>query len=383
MVLAHLFLNLPLAVRIVLQGWMAIPAERIRLAQSLGFGARAVWQHLEWPMLKAVLPGAALAIFMVCLTSFTIALTLGGGPRATTIELAIYQAVRFEFDLPRAALLALLQFGVCGIAIVVTSFLTTPAQFGAGLDRAVQSFGPTGWRRLADGALLAAAAGFVALPVAAAVARGFPGLVDLPDTVWPAALRSVFVAISAALLAVAGALVLAQAVAIGRRGFEFAAMLPLASSSLALGTGLFIAVFPFASPMRVALPVTILVNAALALPYAYRLLLPDAMTLEASYGRLGASLSITGWGRFRLVTLPRLRRPLGFALGVTSALSMGDLGAIALFAGDRGATLPLLVQRLMGAYRMDAAAGVALVLMAISFALFWAFDFGGRRNVDA
>ena len=42
-------------------------------------------------------------IFVICLTSFAVALTLGGGPRATTIELAIYQAFRFEFDLARAA----------------------------------------------------------------------------------------------------------------------------------------------------------------------------------------------------------------------------------------------------------------------------------------
>ena len=34
--LAHVFLNLPLAVRMLLHGWQSIPAERFRLAQSLG-----------------------------------------------------------------------------------------------------------------------------------------------------------------------------------------------------------------------------------------------------------------------------------------------------------------------------------------------------------
>ena len=33
-------------------------------------------------------------IFVICLSSFAVALTLGGGPRATTLELAIYQAMR-------------------------------------------------------------------------------------------------------------------------------------------------------------------------------------------------------------------------------------------------------------------------------------------------
>ena len=50
---------------------------------------------------------------------------------------------------------------------------------------------------------------------------------------------------------------------------------------------------------------------------------------------------------------------------------MGDLGVIALFAPPEVATLPLLMQRLMAAYRMQAAAGVGLVLVVLTYALFW------------
>jgi thiamine transport system permease protein len=67
---------------------------------------------------------------------------------------------------------------------------------------------------------------------------------------------------------------------------------------------------------------------------------------------------------------------------LVAALSMGDLGVIALFAGEGEATLPLLVQRLMGAYRMEAAASAALLLVLLSFALFWIFDHWGRRHAD-
>lgn len=84
-VLAHVFLNLPLATRMLLAGWQAIPDDRFRLTASLG---GSVWRLLERPMLARVLPGAGLVIFLVCLTSFTVTLTLGGGPRATTLELA-------------------------------------------------------------------------------------------------------------------------------------------------------------------------------------------------------------------------------------------------------------------------------------------------------
>ncbi|MCB2105580.1 MAG: thiamine/thiamine pyrophosphate ABC transporter permease ThiP, partial [Rhodobacteraceae bacterium] len=101
-VLAHVFFNLPLAIRLLLQAWLAIPAERFRLAASLGMGPAEVARFLERPMLRETLPGVFVAVFLICLTSFAVALTLGGGPRATTVELAIYQAFRFDFDLGRA-----------------------------------------------------------------------------------------------------------------------------------------------------------------------------------------------------------------------------------------------------------------------------------------
>ena len=108
-VLAHVFFNLPLATRLLLQGWDAIPQERFRLAASLGMESREVFRLLEWPMLKERLPAVMLVVFLICLSSFAVALTLGGGPAATTLELAIYQAFHLEFDLARAALLALMQ----------------------------------------------------------------------------------------------------------------------------------------------------------------------------------------------------------------------------------------------------------------------------------
>lgn len=62
---------------------------------------------------------------------------------------------------------------------------------------------------------------------------------------------------------------------------------------------------------------------------------------------------------------------------------MGDLGVIALFSDPERATLPLQMYRLMAAYRMDDAAGAALLLLILALAVFWLFDRGGRVNADA
>ena len=373
-VLAHVFLNLPLAARLILGGWAAIPAERFRLAASLGAGPRDAFRLLEWPMLREVVPGALAVVFLVCLTSFAVALTLGGGPRATTLELAIYEAFVFSFDLPRAALLAALQAALGLGAVALGLAVALPSAMGGGIGRPVERWDAAS--PLLDAAWIALTAAFLALPLIAIALDGLPRVATLPASVWVAALRSLAVAVAAAALCVA--LALALAVGAGGRWPDLVASLSLAVSPLAVGTGLFLLVFPRVDPSAVALPVTALVNALAALPFAVRALVPAAREAEAVHGRLADSLGMRGAARLRLVTLPRLRRPLGFAAGLAAALSVGDLGVVALFAAE-DATLPLAMYRLIGAYRMDDAAGAALLLVALAFALFAVCDAWGRR----
>lgn len=379
--IAHVFLNLPLATRMLLQGWQAIPPERLRLAESLSFAPADITRHLERPMLREVAPAALATIFAVCLTSFAVILMLSGGPWATTIELAIYQAVRFEFDLNHASGLALAQAALGAASAVIAWHLTRDADFGAAPGTSALLRPPGGWRLPADVVVLIAAAGFLLLPLGAIVLRGMAEIFSLPAVVWAAAGRSLWVALGAAALCMPVALVLALARARDERThwLELVATLPLAISSLVLGTGLFVLVNHALPPARIALILTLALNALMALPFAFRLLLPDARRIEADYGRLASALDLGGMARLRLLTLPRLARPLGFSTGLAAAMSMGDLGVIALFADDRGATLPLMVQRLSAAYRTDAALGASLLLILLTVGIFAFFDAGGRH----
>ena len=372
-VLAHVFFNMPLVTRLILQGWLAVPSERFRLAASLN---APIGRLIEWPMLRNILPSAFLVVFLICLMSFAVALTLGGGPKATTVELAIYQALRFDFDLGRAALLALVQFGICAVAATIAWGITSPEVSGAGFDRAVQRW-DGGVKR--DVLSISLAALFLILPLGMIVLRGSSALLSLQPDIWQAALRSVIVALCSSALCTVMALALALRAG---RLVAVAGVLPLAASSLVLGTGLFLIVYPYISPAKLALPMTMLVNAVLALPFVLRAIAPAVTKIESDFGRLGASLAMSKGTWLWRIVLPRLRGPIGFGAGIAAALSMGDLGVIALFAGDAQETLPLAMYRLMGAYKMEAASGAALLLLIMSFTLFWICDRGGRVNAD-
>ena len=384
-VLAHVFFNLPLATRLLLQGWQSIPAERFRLAAQLDLPPAIVRRTLEFPLIKQVAPGAVALIFVICLTSFAVALTLGGGPRATTIELAIYHAFRFDFDLARASLLSIIQLILAGSAALVALWIIPNFPLSAGLDREVHRWDARGgWQAWGDSCVIALGSAFLLLPLFAITLAGLKGLPEMPAGVWITAGNSLWVALLSSCVLLLIALPIAGWSSTRRRGSaEAIGLIGLSASPLMIGTGWFILINPIADPVPLALPVTALINALMALPFALRILVPPMRDVLTTYDRLSRSLNLRGWPAWRWLVLPRLRAQIGFAAGLTGALSVGALGVIALFADPDRATLPLQMYRLMGAYRTEAAAGAALLLLAMALSLFWVCDKGGRRHAEA
>ncbi|HZF33119.1 MAG TPA: thiamine/thiamine pyrophosphate ABC transporter permease [Candidatus Angelobacter sp.] len=394
--IAHAFFNLPLAVRLLLPVWGAIPGETWRLATQLGMNSRQVFRLIEWPLLRQALPGAAGLVFMLCFTSFAIVLTLGGGPANSTIEVAIFQAVRFEFDLGRAIQLALLQVGICGFLVVAGQRFIRDVPLTPTVQRPQDRPDAAAWGgRILDAVVLLAAAAFVLLPLAAVLENGLAGPVAkvLADShLWLAVGRSLGVAVSAGLLATAagwGLLLTSRELRLRRyrpraaTAMETIASLVLVVPPLVIGTGLFALLSPVADVFAIGIVLVVIVNAIMGLPYVIRTLGPPLMRAGEQHDRLCASLGIAGWNRLRLVEWPLLRRPVGTALALTAALAIGDLGVIALFGTQDTATLPLLLYQRMAAYQLDAAAVTAVVLAALCFGLFAVIERGvgghGRR----
>ncbi len=392
--IGHAFFNLPLATRLLLPGWSGVPGETWRLAAQLGMRSGAIFRLIEWPLLRERLPGIATAVFLLCMTSFAIVLTLGGGPAATTVEVAIYQALRFDFDPSRAALLAFLQLGLSALLILISQRWARPFDMVATPGRPAERpdcIGVVG--RMLDALVIVATAIFVLLPLTSVLLAGL-----VPDAfsiwgatrLWAAVLRSLAIAALAGLSAVGTALALQIAIRSLRRGdrigtvrlLDLSASLVLGLSPLAFGAGLFLLLVDIVGAFRWSLAPVVLLSAFLALPYAMRLLGPSLQRSAAQQDRLCAALGLRGWNRWRLVDWPALRPSIGLALALSMALAIGDLASIALFGAPDNVTLPLLIYQLMGSYRMDEAAGVALVLIVLVALTFTGIEryVGGRQR---
>lgn len=392
--IAHVFFNLPLSARIMLHAIEKIPAENWRLSSQLGMSAFQSFRLLQWPVIRGTLAGTSLLVFSLCFTSFAIVMTLGGGPASTTIEIAIYQALRFEFDIDSAVSLGVVQIALCLVLILLN------AKFGRSPDLG-NSRGSIYTRRDGDSLparsldvlFIGLATLLVSLPFIAIVLSGvstafFKVVRDI--SFWSAMLNTIIVSLTAGCLAVllaCGLLVTSVHLRVHLdrhlpgRLVELCSSVILVVPPLVLGTGLFLLLRDYTDVFSLALILTILINALMSLPFAVRVLENPLLNSAMANDRLCESLALSGFNRWRVIEWPVLRKSLALALAFSSTLAAGDLTVIALFGTNDVRTLPLLLYQRMGSYQFQEAAATALLLLIFCFSLFWGIEraIGGQQ----
>jgi thiamine transport system permease protein len=371
---AHVFFNMPLAVRLMLTRLEAIPAENFRLASQLGFTTGQVFRFIEWPQLASAMTGIASLIFLLCTASFAVVLVLGGGPQATTLEVAIYQSLRLDFDPARASILALAQLATCSVLVLIAGQFAREVQvFPPTLARIKRWDGRSWTSQGIDYAAIFIGSLIVLPPVLSVILSGIDKI-HLDAILLRATLTSLFIGVAAACVSLALGWVLAGTAArqpgkILKSSITLACLASLIMPPAVLATGWFVSLSPLADMSRYAILLVIALNALMALPFIWSPLYPAIVESAQRHDRLCASLGLRGRARLSLIDLPVLRKPLGLAFLMAVIVSLGDLSAITLFGSDSLVTLPALIYRQMGHYRMSDAAGTALVLAAFCFAL--------------
>lgn len=389
--LAHVFFNLPLCARILLQELQAIPSQHWRLVAQYGWHSRLVWRTLEWPCIRPMLARLFALVFTLCFTSFAIIMVLGGGPRATTLELAIYQALKFDWDIGRAAILAMLQLSLGALLWWWVSHLGTRMNLSPMLT---PSHWPRadarGWGRALDWLLILALMLLLLPPLFAVLWSGIPGFIQqlASSRLWLAWWQSAWIASCAGLLALSLALALQGAARYWRSqlrlrlaaALEMSGHVILLFPALVLGVGLFVLLQPLVNMLHYGQLAIILINSLMALPFALHIVRAPLQNLSQPSLRLADSLNLRGWYRWRWLVWPQLRQPLALAWAYAAAISLGDFSVVALFGSPASPTLPLLLYQQLGAYRLQEAAGTALLLVLTAAFIFALGHYWGHRK---
>lgn len=379
--LAHVFFNMPMATRLLLQALEQIPGEQRQLAAQLGMRGYPFFRLVEWPWLRRQILPIATLIFMLCFASFATVLSLGGGPSATTIELAIYQALNFDYDPARAAMLAMIQMTCCLLLVLLSQRLSRAIAIG---NTQVH-----GWRdpddrwhsRITDALLILLTLLLLLPPLLAVIVDGInPTMFQVLEQpiLWQALITSVRIALAAGLLCVILTMMLlwssrelrARNRPLAGQAMELSGMLILAMPGIVLATGFFLLLNNTVGLPDSADGIVIFTNALMAVPYALKVLETPMRDITARYSILCESLGIFGLNRLRVVELRALKRPLAQALAFACVLSIGDFGVVALFGNDEFRTLPFYLYQQIGAYRSEDGAVTALILLLLCFLLF-------------
>lgn len=397
---AHVFLNAPFAARILLQRLDAIPTEKLKLGRSLGLSPWQRFRFIEWPALTASLPGLCVTVFLLCFTSFAIVLILGGSPGFNTLEVAIYEAIKLEFDIGQAVVLSLVQLFVCGILVVAASFIRSQDRSLSVLGQSLPWPEPAHLRLLQTVVVFILALAYLA-PLLAVVVDGlqadFEALLAQPVVVRALLTSLVLASLSSAITLSVALLISAAKHRLGSAHFtrqtalnpvltstmNVSGTLFLAVPSLVMALGFFLIARQLTSDVYTFAPLALLTaNVLMALPFALVVLYPAVHKAGLKHDRVAISLGLSGFARWRFVDFPAVRSEIGFVAALSFCFSFGDLGVISVFGNRDFSTLPWVLYQKMGSYRTSEAAGLALILLLITFLAFFLVPrlFEEKRN---
>lgn len=409
--LAHVFFNYSVALRLLSAYWQNLPPSLTQAAQMLGASPLRSFFEVSLPLLRPAIMAAAALVFIYCFTSFGVVVILGG-PRFATLEVEIYRQALNLFNLPVAAALSLWQIFFTFILMWVYTRtqgnISRPARVGT--RRAVERPVRTTRQKALVYGNVAAILLLIGSPLLALVARSVRGqngptlafyralFSNREDSLFfvppgEAIFNSVLIALAAMMMSVVLGLIAAQVLTSWERAKRRVAlsraldallMLPLATSAVTLGLGYIVT---FARPplnLRSSVLLLPIAHAVVAIPFVLRSVLPGFRGILPSLREAAAVLGADGWRVWREVDWPLVRRPLLVGALFAFTISMGEFGATVFLARPETPTMPVAIFRFLGqpgALNYGQALAMSVMLMTVctfAFVVIEHFRIGGE-----
>ncbi|MEZ4519555.1 MAG: iron ABC transporter permease [Chloroflexota bacterium] len=378
--IAHVFYNYSIALRLISTYWQNLSPALPEAAQMLGASRRQAFRHITLPALRPALLSSAALVFIYCFTSFGVILILGG-PRFATIEVEIYRQALNLFNLPVAAGLSLWQIIFTFILMWFYTRLqassSRPTRIGRreAIERPIQT--------LTDRILVYGVVGammlFIGAPLVALASRSLRGPDGLSliyyrelfnrtgdSLFFVPPMEAVFNSLSFALVAMTLAVILGLLSAqmlfnwerpSGRNGdvrtvaarvLDPLLMLPLATSAVTLGLGYIIALDKPPLNLRSSIILVPIAHALVAIPFVLRSVLPALRNIRPSWHEAATTLGAGDWQVWREITWPLLRSAILVGAVFAFTISMGEFGATVFIARPQTPTMPVAIFRFLG-----------------------------------
>jgi thiamine transport system permease protein len=393
--LAHIFYNTTIVIRIVGNALSRLDPKLEAAARSLGADSFHVWKNITLPLLRPSLLAAALLVFMFDFTSFGVILLLGGS-NFSTLEVEIYLRVLKLPNLPLAALLSIVQliftliFSIFYTRTINQVTTQTAPRFSASRPP------KTIRERIFVFTFYLLLVTFFALPLISLPIRSFTRLeadrgqrsevqygfttdyykelfINRRGSLFyvppiQAAANSLGYASVTVFLSLALGYPAAYALAKPTHLEKFLdplIMLPLGSSAVMLGLGFIISFGrSLASPWFVPIAHTLV-----ALPFVIRTLQPALASIPERLRQAASTLGASPFRVWQTVDFPILSRATLSAATFAFTVSLGEFGATLLLTRPEYPTIPIAIQRFLsqpGGLNFGQAMAMATLLMLLT-----------------
>jgi thiamine transport system permease protein len=414
--LAHIFYNFTIVLRIVGGFWANLDPQIENAARVLGANRRRTFFEVTLPLLKPAVLAASLLVFIFDFTSFGVILILGG-PQFNTLETAIYRKTQIALDLPLATALAIVQLA-CTFAL---TFIYTRLQARASVPldlrprRALQRRPITRDEKMLVFSVIFGILGVLLAPLLALATKSLvndsghtlsnyvnlatnprgsvlfvPPLTALGNSLF-FALATMFIALIVGLLAAYSTEQPTSQIRVHPRNpwlrwLEPIWLLPLGASAVTLGFGFLIG-FPQWRSSWLLLP---LAHSLVAFPFVVRTITPALRSIRSNLREAARVMGANPWRVWREVDLPIIARALLIGGAFAFSVSMGEFGATAMISRADTPTLPYAIFRYLsqpGSANYGQAMAMSTLLMivvSISLIAIERFRFGdeiGRAHV--
>lgn len=372
--LAHVYMNLPFAIRAFYGQLQNIPQSSWILARQLKLG---YWQRLtliEWPVLRANVSLTFGFIFILCFNSFAVVLALGGGPQSTTLEVAIYQALKYDFNIGEALTLAWSQLFIAGVFFVLlyrsnsVSWLSKDVR---GCDLLPNS---GKLQKMSYSLLYVSAFLFMLGPLFALI----PGVVAANYSL--AILTSILEALSltlvlgiscatiAVLMAYAIMLPIRHSILSHTTGktllLQWLANHSLIAPAMVLSVGLYILFLPLIDLDNLGMIFVVILNIMLVLPFAIQQIRARLLQYDSDYAHLAQSLKLSFWQNIS-IEWRYAKHVFASTFALVLMLAMGDVAIFSIFGSDQLKTLPWLIYQYAGSYKINEASLASAILLLL------------------
>ncbi len=392
--IAHVFYNVAVVVRVVGALWETIDPRLEEAATMLGATRFSVFRAVTLPLLRPGLMAASSLVFLFTFTSFGVVLILGG-LAFETLEVSIYNRALQAFDLRGAALLSIVQLLGVGLTLGWYAHYQRSHALQRSLSAPVQSARrpvtrrQRWWVRLTLGGVLA----FTMTPLVVLINRSlraggaysftfFRQLAerDRAFAVPPAEAigNSIAFALAAATIAVIVGGLAAAVVAYGTgsssRWFDAVLMLPLGTSAVTVGFG-FLVALDRPIDLRASIWIIPIAHALVAVPFVVRSAVPVMAAVQDRLREAAIMLGASPLRAFREIDLPLVSRALLVGAAFAFAISLGEFGATAFIVRPDNPTLPIAIERFLGRPgeasfgQAMAMASILMVVTAVSIGL--------------